>query len=92
VFFSGYAVLDTKSRGVVHSVCSVPRKGVRLSRLASPSRPELCERYATSLCSDLFSVFCAQDQAHLPNERISLLNLRKGKAVIERFLSAVGNK
>jgi len=26
------------------------------------------------------------DQAHLPNERISLKNLQKGKAVIERFL------
>jgi len=34
----------------------------------------------------------SSDQAHLPNERISLLNLRKGKAVIERFLSAVGNE
>ncbi|KAF9651570.1 glutathione degradosome [Thelephora ganbajun] len=34
----------------------------------------------------------SSDQAHLPNERISLLNLRKGKAVIERFLTAVGNK
>ncbi|KAF9778662.1 Zn-dependent exopeptidase [Thelephora terrestris] len=33
----------------------------------------------------------SSDQAHLPNERISLLSLRKGKAVIERFLSAVGN-
>ncbi|KAF8908992.1 hypothetical protein CPB84DRAFT_1673831 [Gymnopilus junonius] len=28
----------------------------------------------------------SSDQAHLPNERISLANLRKGKAVIERFL------
>ncbi|KAF8630926.1 hypothetical protein AX17_005283 [Amanita inopinata Kibby_2008] len=26
------------------------------------------------------------DQAHLPNERISLTNLHKGKAVVERFL------
>ncbi|KAF7975347.1 hypothetical protein HWV62_9799 [Athelia sp. TMB] len=29
------------------------------------------------------------DQAHLPNERISLTNLRRGKAVIERFLLGV---
>ncbi|PPQ77469.1 hypothetical protein CVT25_011339 [Psilocybe cyanescens] len=28
----------------------------------------------------------SSDQAHLPDERISLINLRKGKAVIERFL------
>jgi len=28
-------------------------------------------------------------QAHLPNEHISLSNLRRGKAVIERFLLAV---
>lgn len=27
------------------------------------------------------------DQAHLPNERISLINLNKGKAVVERFLT-----
>ena len=39
------------------------------------------------LCAEIFLV---QDQAHLPNERISLLNLRKGKSVVERFLSAVG--
>ncbi|RPD54678.1 Zn-dependent exopeptidase [Lentinus tigrinus ALCF2SS1-7] len=29
------------------------------------------------------------DQAHLPNERISLSNLRRGKRVVERFLSNV---
>lgn len=34
----------------------------------------------------------SSDQAHLPNERISLDNLRKGKSVIERFLSTVGQK
>ena len=84
--------LTVESRGIVHPVSSVPRKRVRLSCLASPSRPEFCERDIASLCVDLFKVFCGQDQAHLPNERISLLNLRKGKAVIERFLSAVGNE
>ncbi|KAH9480318.1 putative di- and tripeptidase DUG2 [Psilocybe cubensis] len=31
----------------------------------------------------------SSDQAHLPDERISLINLRKGKAVIERFLLKV---
>jgi len=31
----------------------------------------------------------SSDQAHLANERISLTNLRKGKAVVERFLLAV---
>ena len=30
-----------------------------------------------------------QDQAHLPDERISLANLQKGKAVIERFILKV---
>ncbi|KDR82660.1 hypothetical protein GALMADRAFT_58317 [Galerina marginata CBS 339.88] len=34
----------------------------------------------------------SSDQAHLPNERISLANLRKGKAVIERFLLKVADK
>ncbi|KAH7885115.1 hypothetical protein F5I97DRAFT_1810763 [Phlebopus sp. FC_14] len=29
------------------------------------------------------------DQAHLPNERIALSNLRRGKAVIERFLTKI---
>jgi len=28
----------------------------------------------------------SSDQAHLPNERISLANLRRGKLVVERFL------
>lgn len=32
-----------------------------------------------------------QDQAHLPNERISLSNLRRGKRVVERFLSKVAS-
>lgn len=32
-----------------------------------------------------------QDQAHLPNERISLSNLRRGKSVIERFLLSVAD-
>ncbi|KAJ8457580.1 hypothetical protein ONZ51_g11443 [Trametes cubensis] len=32
------------------------------------------------------------DQAHLPDERISLANLRRGKRVVERFLSNVGSK
>ncbi|KZS96118.1 glutathione degradosome [Sistotremastrum niveocremeum HHB9708] len=31
----------------------------------------------------------SSDQAHLPNERISLANLKKGKSVMERFLVAV---
>ncbi|KAJ7202821.1 hypothetical protein GGX14DRAFT_523684 [Mycena pura] len=34
----------------------------------------------------------SSDQAHLPNERISLDNLGKGKSVIERFLATVGQK
>ncbi|KAF8208640.1 hypothetical protein K438DRAFT_1812622 [Mycena galopus ATCC 62051] len=32
----------------------------------------------------------SSDQAHLPNERISLDNLRRGRSVVERFLSTVG--
>ncbi|KAH7913441.1 glutathione degradosome, partial [Hygrophoropsis aurantiaca] len=31
------------------------------------------------------------DQAHLPNERISLSNLQRGKSVIERFLTTAAN-
>ncbi|KAJ7457667.1 hypothetical protein B0H11DRAFT_2063012 [Mycena galericulata] len=34
----------------------------------------------------------SSDQAHLPNERISLDNLRRGKSVVERFLTTVGEK
>ncbi|XP_006462650.1 hypothetical protein AGABI2DRAFT_179317 [Agaricus bisporus var. bisporus H97] len=34
----------------------------------------------------------SSDQAHLPNERISLLNLQKGKAVVEKFLIEVANE
>ncbi|KAJ6584681.1 hypothetical protein B0H19DRAFT_1106072 [Mycena capillaripes] len=34
----------------------------------------------------------SSDQAHLPNERISLDNLRRGRSVIERFLATVGEK
>jgi len=33
----------------------------------------------------------SSDQAHLPNERISLSNLRRGKSVIERFLLSVAD-
>jgi len=33
-----------------------------------------------------------QDQAHLPNERISLINLNKGKAVVERFLAKIAEE
>ncbi|KAJ7644380.1 hypothetical protein FB45DRAFT_897694 [Roridomyces roridus] len=32
----------------------------------------------------------SSDQAHLPNERISLDNLQRGKSVVERFLTTVG--
>jgi di- and tripeptidase len=35
------------------------------------------------------SCISIQDQAHLPNERISMVNLRRGKSVIERFLQSV---
>ncbi|CAA7261422.1 unnamed protein product [Cyclocybe aegerita] len=34
----------------------------------------------------------SSDQAHLPDERISIINLHKGKAVIERFLLKVADK
>ncbi|KAF8158262.1 hypothetical protein B0H34DRAFT_657084 [Crassisporium funariophilum] len=34
----------------------------------------------------------SSDQAHLPDERISFANLRKGKAVVERFLSNIAGK
>ncbi|KAJ6466417.1 hypothetical protein C8R45DRAFT_1021645 [Mycena sanguinolenta] len=34
----------------------------------------------------------SSDQAHLPDERISLDNLRRGRSVIERFLSTVGKE
>ncbi|KIM43328.1 hypothetical protein M413DRAFT_69177 [Hebeloma cylindrosporum] len=34
----------------------------------------------------------SSDQAHLPNERIALRNLHKGKAVVERFLLKVADK
>ncbi|KAG6845113.1 hypothetical protein H0H87_000540 [Tephrocybe sp. NHM501043] len=34
----------------------------------------------------------SSDQAHLPNERISLENLQKGKAVIEKFLLNIAEK
>ncbi|KAF9219228.1 glutathione degradosome [Gyrodon lividus] len=33
----------------------------------------------------------SSDQAHLPNERISLSNLQRGKAVVERFLTKVAD-
>ncbi|KAF6757538.1 hypothetical protein DFP72DRAFT_1111850 [Ephemerocybe angulata] len=32
------------------------------------------------------------DQAHLPNERISLINLNKGKSVVERFLTKTADE
>ncbi|KAG6886585.1 hypothetical protein C0992_003273 [Termitomyces sp. T32_za158] len=34
----------------------------------------------------------SSDQAHLPNERISLKNLHKGKAVVEKFLLNIAEK
>ncbi|KIJ60273.1 hypothetical protein HYDPIDRAFT_117355 [Hydnomerulius pinastri MD-312] len=34
----------------------------------------------------------SSDQAHLPNERIALSNLRRGKAVVERFLTKVADE
>ena len=33
-----------------------------------------------------------QDQAHLPNEHISLENLQRGKRVVERFLTTVAHR
>ncbi|KAI6042632.1 glutathione degradosome [Pisolithus marmoratus] len=33
----------------------------------------------------------SMDRAHLPNERMSLANLRRGKSVVERFLAKVAN-
>ncbi|KAN0064507.1 hypothetical protein ACQY0O_002135 [Thecaphora frezii] len=34
----------------------------------------------------------SSDRAHLPNERIRLINLEKGKAVVRRFLLALGGR
>ncbi|QRW20092.1 Gly-Xaa carboxypeptidase [Rhizoctonia solani] len=34
----------------------------------------------------------SSDQAHLQNERISVNNLRKGQAVVERFLASLGKR
>ncbi|KIL67904.1 hypothetical protein M378DRAFT_191433 [Amanita muscaria Koide BX008] len=34
----------------------------------------------------------SSDQAHLPNERISIVNLQKGKAVVERFLVTMADQ
>jgi acetylornithine deacetylase/succinyl-diaminopimelate desuccinylase-like protein len=42
--------------------------------------------WATRLSSD---ILVNQDQAHLVNERISVNNLLKGKAVLERFFLSV---
>ena len=39
-----------------------------------------------------FLTVFSQDQAHLPDERISLINLQKGKAVVERFIVKVANE
>jgi di- and tripeptidase len=49
-------------------------------------------RYHTFAWSGKQTDFDHQDQAHLPNERISLLNLQKGKAVVEQFLINVSEK
>jgi acetylornithine deacetylase/succinyl-diaminopimelate desuccinylase-like protein len=59
-----------------------------VSRTASAVGAELGER---CLYKDggLSNRFTRQDQAHLPNERISLANLRRGKSVIERFLVGI---
>jgi hypothetical protein len=40
--------------------------------------------------SEAFAI--VQDQAHLPNERISLSNLQRGMSVIERFLLKAADK
>jgi acetylornithine deacetylase/succinyl-diaminopimelate desuccinylase-like protein len=59
-----------------------------VSRTASAVGAELGE-----LClykdGNLSNRSTLQDQAHLPNERISLANLRRGKSVIERFLVGI---
>ena len=57
--------LTVEFRGVVHPVGSIPRKRVRLSCFASPSRPEFCERDIASLCTLICSKYFVGRTRHI---------------------------
>ena len=76
---------------VVYSLGAVSREGVCMSCLTFTAWPEHGEELMMGLrrLRGLIVYNRCQDQAHLPNERISLSNLQKGKRVVERFLTTV---
>ncbi|KAF8574208.1 Zn-dependent exopeptidase [Ramaria rubella] len=80
---------DLESRYFKALECSVQTEwGVQPLRIREggsiPSVPFLEKEFA---CPALhLPMGQSSDQAHLPNERTSLINLRKGKSVVERFL------
>jgi hypothetical protein len=71
-------------------------EGIRLPRPTSPIRSKLCQLLGYRLSDFKLALMTSgnhiQDQAHLPNERMSIANLHRGKAAIERFLTRVVDK
>lgn len=61
-----------------------------MSCVASASRTKLGALGKPIRCSALTALYF-KGQAHLPNERMSLSNLRRGKSVIERFLTNIAH-
>jgi di- and tripeptidase len=80
--------IQLTSSSLVHPFRSLPREGVWVSRFAS-SHGAKFGRHQRSYLLQSRLLRILQDQAHLPDERISLANLQKGKAVIERFILKV---
>jgi hypothetical protein len=72
----------------LNTINTFPRENLWMPGPASPSwsifgEPTLAALIRTNI---------AQDQAHLANERMSVNNLLKGKAVLERFFWSVASK
>lgn len=80
---------DAHRHKIVDSIRSISGKRIRMSRIASSYgtvfRMSLSLTPLLDTLNNVLFIYDPQDQAHLPNERISLQNLNKGRAVTERF-------
>ena len=88
VSFLGDKLLTYRAHLIIQSIPSVPYLEKEFSCRAL-HLPMGQSSVGSKLIFFVLFLLMNQDQAHLPNERISIKNLRKGKAVIERFLLKV---
>lgn len=83
-----YRILNNVS--VVDSLYTILGEAFWVSSPSFTHRAKFCKPLSEDHISS--NVDALQDHAHLPNERISLSHLHRGKSVLERFLKASAEK